>query len=86
MTSLYELDLNILKLYVLQKWTFRSKLSKVIALQTDTQTHRQMRPNTLPRRIHLVKHVFVQPSASTNNKLYCVGNGNGQNVYWKIES
>jgi len=30
--------------------------------------------------------VFVQPNASNNNKRYCAGNRNGQNVYWKIES
>jgi len=32
---------------VLQKWTFRSWLSKVRALQI----HRRMRPNALPRHI-----------------------------------
>ena len=62
MTLIYERDLDILQMYRhIKNELSRSKLSKVTALQTDTQTYRQtdththththMRLKTFPRRI-----------------------------------
>ena len=52
MTLIYELDLKILKMYLLTRNELsRSRVSNVRALQvhrhTDTQVHRQMQPNIL---------------------------------------
>jgi len=58
MTLMYELDLEILKMYLHTKNKLSmSKLSTVKALETDrqtrvdTQTYRHMRPKNLPRCI-----------------------------------
>jgi len=52
MTLIYEIFLDILKMYLRTKnEVCKSKLSKV-SVETK-QTHRQTRPNALPRRIHV---------------------------------
>jgi len=38
---IYELDLEILKMYLIKKELFRSRLSEVGTVQTDTETDRQ---------------------------------------------
>jgi len=56
MILVYKYDLKCSKMYLRTKYKLPSSaLLEVRALETDTQTdrqtHRQMRPNTLPRRI-----------------------------------
>ena len=52
MTLIYDFHLDILKLYLHTKNKLSmSRISKVTALQTDRQTHKQMQLKTLPGHI-----------------------------------
>jgi len=50
MTLMYELDLDILKMYSHTKKKFMGQGVQKLELEQDRETHRQTRRKTLPRR------------------------------------